>query len=313
MRMTEKKTEKKFLLVVAGPTASGKTTTTIKLAQHFKTEIISADSRQFYREMRIGTAAPNEAELKAVPHHFVRHLSITKDYDVATYENDVLSLLYEKFQSHKLLILTGGSGLFIDAVCMGLDNMPETSAAVREKVNRIYQDDGLEGLREQLKDIDPDYYKQVDKMNPRRMQRALEVYYQSGQPFTFFRKRHVKSRDFEVIRLALQTDRLALINNINLRVERMLAQGLLSEAKALYPHRSRNALNTVGYKELFAYFDKQISLEEAVEQIKINTRRYAKRQVTWLRKNSNYQWFKPGELSAMIHYVQGVLDGSSGE
>lgn len=312
MNMAKEKAEKKYLLVVAGPTASGKTATAIRLAQHFKTEIISADSRQFYREMRIGTAAPNEAELNAVPHHFVRHRSITKDYDVATYENEVLSLLHEKFHNHQLLILTGGSGLFIDAVCMGLDNMPETTAAVRQKVNDIYQTEGLEGLQKQLKTIDPDYYKKVDKMNPRRLQRALEVYYQSGHPISFFRKRHIKSRDFEVIRMALQTDRLKLINNINLRVERMLAQGLLSEAKALYPHKNKNALNTVGYKELFAYFDKQISLEEAVEQIKINTRRYAKRQMTWLRRNSDYQWFKPDELSAMIHYVEGVLDASTG-
>ncbi len=311
MSMTKEKAENKYLLVLAGPTASGKTVTAIKLAQHFKTEIISADSRQFYREMRIGTAVPSEAELAAAPHHFIRHRSIAQAYDVAAYENDVLTLLNEKFQTNRILILTGGSGLFIDAVCLGLDNMPETSAGVRQKVNDIYQTEGLEGLREQLRKVDPTYYKNVDKMNPRRMQRALEVYYQSGHPVSFFRKRQVQARDFEVIRLALQTDRLQLINNINLRVERMLAQGLLSEAKALYSHRSHNALNTVGYKELFAYFDKQLSLEEAVEQIKINTRRYAKRQMTWLRKNKDYQWFKPDELSDMIRYVEGVLDGSA--
>lgn len=278
------------LIVIAGPTASGKTETAIQVAKQHHTEILNADSRQFYKEMSIGTAAPSPKELLEVKHHFVHHISIFDQYDVAAYEQDATRLLNQLFLHHETVVLTGGSGLFIDAVCKGIDAMPDIDPTVRERVNALYHEGGLTVLQQEVQRLDPDYYGIVDRKNPRRLQRALEVCLQTGLPFSTFRTQHAAQRDFTIQKYALLWDRQELYNRINQRVERMLAQGLVDEARGLYPYRHLNALNTVGYKELFDYFDGKTSLGEAVEQIKLNTRHYAKRQMTWLRKDKEYQW-----------------------
>ena len=286
----------KTLSVIAGPTASGKTAFAIKMAKALNTVILSADSRQFYKEMSIGTAAPTKEELSQVQHYFVHHISIEDKYDVADYERDVLQLLNELFKSHDAVIMTGGSGLFIDAVCNGIDAMPDVKPEIREKVQKLYEDGGLKTLQKEVQRLDPEYFALVDQQNPRRLQRALEVCYQTGQPFSSFRSGNVVQRDFDIKKYALLWDRQQLIERIDKRVDMMMEQGLLEEAKALYPKRNLNALNTVGYKELFAYFDGLCTLEEAVEQIKIHTRQYAKRQMTWLRKDKDHQWITPDEM-----------------
>ena len=292
--------ENKHLIVLAGPTASGKTATAIKLAKAFDAEIISADSRQFYKELSIGTAAPTAEELSQVKHHFVHNLSIEDKYDVADYEKDVLSYLKEYFKTKNVAVMTGGSGLFIDAVCNGLDSIPDISDEIRTKVARMLDEGGLEALQKEVEKVDNDYFQIVDKQNPRRLQRALEVYYQTGKPYSTFRQRNVVKRDFDIIKLAILWDRDKLIERINQRVDLMMQQGLLNEVKSVYPKRHLNSLNTVGYKELFDYLDGKCNLEQAVEQIKINTRQYAKRQMTWLRKNNDYQWFTIDEVDEII-------------
>ena len=280
----------KTLIVIAGPTASGKTAFSIELAKSLNTVILSADSRQFYKEMSIGTAAPTEEELSQVKHYFVHHISIEDKYDVADYERDVLTLLDELFKTHDAVIMTGGSGLFIDAVCNGIDAMPDVKPDIRENVQRLFDEGGLKALQDEVKRLDPDYFAFVDQQNPRRLQRALEICYQTGQSFSSFRRGTVVQRDFDIKKYALLWDRQKLIERIDKRVDKMMKQGLLEEAKTLYPKRHLNALNTVGYKELFAYFDGQCTLSEAIQQIKIHTRQYAKRQMTWLRKDTGYQW-----------------------
>ena len=280
----------KTLIVIAGPTASGKTAYAINLAKKLDTVILSADSRQFYKEMSIGTAAPTEEELSQVKHYFVHHISIEDKYDIADYERDALHLLKELFKTHDQVVMTGGSGLYIDAVCNGIDEMPDVELEVREKVEKMLQEGGIVALCDELQRLDPAYFAIVDQQNPRRLQRALEVCYQTGKPFSLFRKGNAAKRDFDIKKYALLWDRQVLIERINRRVDLMMEQGLLEESKALYPKRHLNALNTVGYKELFACFDGKYSLEEAVEQIKIHTRQYAKRQMTWLRKDFGYQW-----------------------
>ena len=292
--------ENKHLIVLAGPTASGKTATAIKLAKALDAEIISADSRQFYKELSIGTAAPTAEELSQVKHHFVHNLSIEDKYDVADYERDVLSFLKQYFKTKDIAIMTGGSGLFIDAVCNGLDEMPDISEEVRDRVSKMLETDGIEALQKEVEKVDNEYYQVVDRQNPRRLQRALEVYYQTGKPYSTFRQRNVAKRDFDIVKLAILWDRDKLIERINQRVDMMMQQGLLDEVKSVYPKRHLNSLNTVGYKELFDYIDGKCTLEQAVEQIKINTRQYAKRQMTWLRKNNDYQWFTIDEVEIII-------------
>jgi tRNA dimethylallyltransferase len=280
----------KTLIIIAGPTASGKTAFSIELAKALGTVILSADSRQFYKEMSIGTAAPTEEELSQVKHYFVHHISIEDKYDVADYERDTLLLLDELFKTHDAVIMTGGSGLFIDAVCNGIDAMPDIQPEIRQKVEKLSQDKGLKALQDEVQRLDPEYFAIVDQQNPRRLQRAMEVCYQTGKTFTSFRNGNAVQRDFDIKKYALLWDRQALIERIDKRVDMMMEQGLLEEAKALYPKRHLNALNTVGYKELFAYFDGQCTLSEAVGLIKIHTRQYAKRQMTWLRKDTSYRW-----------------------
>ena len=289
---------------MAGPTASGKTATAIKLAKAFNAEIISADSRQFYKELSIGTAAPTAEELAQVKHHFVHNLSIEDKYDVADYEKDVMLYLKDYFKTHDVAVMTGGSGLFIDAVCNGLDDIPDISDEIRAKVTKMLEEGGIEALQKEVERVDNDYFQVVDKQNPRRLQRALEVYYQTGRPYSTFRQGNTIKRDFNIIKLAILWDRYKLIERINKRVDLMMQQGLLDEVKSVYPKRHLNSLNTVGYKELFDYLDGKCTLEHAVEQIKINTRQYAKRQMTWLRKRNDYQWFTIDEVDDIIKSLE---------
>ena len=297
----------KTLVVIAGPTASGKTAFSIALAKALDTVIISADSRQFYKEMSIGTAAPTPDELSQVKHYNVHNISIEDKYDVAEYEKDVLNLLNTLFKEHDSVILTGGSGLFIDAVCNGIDEMPDITAETRGKVENLYREGGLRALQNVVQQLDPEYFSIVDQQNPRRLQRALEVCMQTGKTFTSFRQRQATPREFNIIKFALLWDRETLNQRIDLRVDLMMEQGLLEEARSLYPMRSLNALNTVGYKELFAYFDGDCTLKEAVEQIKIHTHQYAKRQMTWLRKDDSYIWVKPNEMEKVLETLTSSL------
>ena len=301
----------KYLVVIAGPTASGKTATDIKVAKALGTEIISADSRQFYKELPIGTAAPTPEEQAEVQHHMIHNLNVEDKYDVADYEQDVLNLLKQLFVNHDAVVITGGSGLFIDAVCKGLDSIPDISEEVRNKVDELYKKGGLIALQNEVKRLDPEYYSIVDKYNPRRLQRAVEVCYQTGLTYSSFRKNTVKQRDFKIIKVALLWERSELINRINKRVDIMVNEGLVEEAKAMYPKRYLNSLNTVGYKEIFEYFDGKVCLSEAIENIKINTRQYAKRQMTWLRKNNDYKWFTIDELDEMLNYINSVINGEN--
>lgn len=298
----------KYLIVIAGPTASGKTATAITIAKALRTVIISADSRQFYREIPIGTAAPTREELSEVEHFMIHNLSIEDRYDVADYEKDVLLLLKKLFLNHDAVVMTGGSGLFIDAVCNGLDSIPDISEETRNRVNDLYEKGGVVALQNELQHLDPEYYEIVDKHNPRRLQRAIEVCYQTGLPYSSFRKNNTKERDFKIIKLALLWERNELITRINKRVENMISDGLVEEARSVYHKRNLNSLNTVGYKEMFQYFDGDISLNEAIELIKISTRQYAKRQMTWLRKNNDYRWFSINEIPKMIEYIQSVIN-----
>ena len=298
----------KYLIVIAGPTASGKTATAITIAKALRTVIISADSRQFYREIPIGTAAPTREELSEVEHFMIHNLSIEDRYDVADYEKDVLLLLKKLFLNHDAVVMTGGSGLFIDAVCNGLDSIPDISDETRNRVNGLYEKGGVVALQNELQHLDPEYYEIVDKHNPRRLQRAIEVCYQTGLTYSSFRKNNTKERDFKIIKLALLWERNELITRINKRVENMISDGLVEEARSVYHKRNLNSLNTVGYKEMFQYFDGDISLNEAIELIKISTRQYAKRQMTWLRKNNDYRWFSIDEIPKMIEYIQSVIN-----
>lgn len=266
----------KKLLVIGGPTCSGKTDYAFQLARELKTEIISADARQFYRGMEIGTAQPEPEMLREIKHHFIGHLQVTETYTAGMFENDVLKLLSELFEKYPVVVMAGGSGFFIQAVCEGLDNIPADSS-IRTQLNNI----PLEVLQEELKRKDPQYYDEVDIKNPRRLQRALEVIRITGQPYSQFRLKKKKIRPFEIEACRLSPDRNVLEQRIRHRVDQMMQQGLLEEVKKLRPRRDFNALKTVGYTELFSYLDKEVSLEKAVEQIKIHTRQYAKRQETW--------------------------------
>lgn len=284
---------KKYLIVVVGPTAIGKTSLSIALAREFNTEIISADSRQFFREMSIGTAAPTPAELAQAPHHFIHHLSIDEDYSVGDFEKNALEKLDGLFQEYREVIMVGGSGLYVDAVTKGLDNFPKVDPKIREDLNRKLKKEGLLALQTELQHLDPEYYTEADIQNPHRLIRALEICRGTGEPFSSFRKKGKVHRPFETIYIGLSAERQEIYNRINRRVDLMMEEGLLEEAKKLFPQRDLNALNTVGYKEMFRYLEGEWNLEEAVEEIKKNTRRFAKRQMTWFRKNEEIHWFEP--------------------
>jgi tRNA dimethylallyltransferase len=299
----------KFLVVIAGPTAIGKTALSIQVAKHFKTEIISADSRQFYREMKIGTAMPDENELKEIPHHFIGHLSITENYNAGKFENDALSKLEELFTTHSVVIMTGGSGLFIDAVCEGFDAFEDIPPGIRATLNETFAEKGLAWLQEEVKKYDPFYFSSADIKNPHRLLRALEVSIATGKPFSSFKSGAKKERPFKIIKILLDDEREKIYMRINERTEQMMKNGWLNEAMELYPMRNYNALNTVGYKELFSYFDGLFDLKRAVELIMQNTRRYAKRQLTWFRKDHRYKSFRPNEKEKIISFIENeILD-----
>ena len=264
----------KTLIVVLGPTAIGKTSLSIDLAKHYNTDIISADSRQFYKELLIGAAPPSEEELDEVQHHFVQHLSVREDYNVGRFEENAIQKLEDLFTEKDKVILVGGSGLYIDSICNGFDKMPDISAYIREKVIEIYQEKGVEFLQKEVKEKDPVFYNEVDKNNPQRLMRALEVIYSTNKTFSSFRKGTNKKRNFKIIKIGLHTDRKILYNRINSRVELMINNGLLTEVESLIPYKNKNSLKTVGYKELFQYFEGTYTLTEAIEKIKQNTRRF---------------------------------------
>ena len=283
------------LWVILGPTAIGKTALGIQLAQKLNTEIISCDSRQFFQEMRIGTAVPSTEELESIPHHFIQHISIHHEYSVGSFEKESLKKLEELFQTKQHAILVGGSGLYIDAVCKGFDNFPDIKPNLREKIRTNYNNKGLAWLQQEVQKHDPKYYQIVDTQNVHRLLRCLEVCLQSRKTFTSFRQQNTKTRAFNIKYIGLQMPREKLYLRINQRVESMMQVGLLEEAKALLPHKHLNALQTVGYRELFAHLDGEHTLERAVELIKQNTRRFAKRQLTWLKKYENTKWFDSAE------------------
>lgn len=293
------------LISIVGPTAIGKTRLSLLLAKHFNTEIISADSRQFYNEMQIGTAVPTEEELNAAKHHFIQHQSITEAYNVGDFERDAISKLEELFKDHSNVIMVGGSGLYIKAVTKGLDYFPEVDAKIRLKLNAQLENEGLTTLQEQLKSLDFKTYKSIAIDNPQRIIRALEVCIGTGKPYSSFLTQPEKQRQFKTISIGLEAERSLLYDRINQRVEQMMENGLLKEVENLLPYKHLNALNTVGYKELFAYFEGQTTLEFAISEIKKNTRRFAKRQLTWFRKDEGIKWFDYNtNVAEIIDYIE---------
>jgi tRNA dimethylallyltransferase len=280
----------KKLIVIAGPTAVGKTAAAIKLAQQLKTEIISADSRQFYREMTIGTAKPDNDELAQAKHHFINSHSITENFTVGDFEKEALQLLNELFRTHDRIIMVGGSGLFIQAVTQGFDDLPTADPEIRQRLNQEFTEKGILHLQARLKEVDPEYYDQVDLNNPQRLIRALEVFEATAKQFSSYRKATVNRRPFESIKIVLNLPRDVLYDRINKRVDIMVEQGLIEEVRSLMPYRHLNALNTVGYSELFDYLDDKTDLNTAINLIKQNTRRFAKRQLTWFRKDKDIKW-----------------------
>jgi len=294
----------KNLIVVVGPTAIGKTALAIQLANHFSTEIISADSRQFFREMEIGTAKPSAAELAAAPHHFINSHGIDTLFSTGDFEVAALKLIEELFKSHDQLVMVGGSGLYINAVCNGLDELPETDLTIREQLKTLYAEQGIEEIKRQLALVDPELFAKVDQGNPQRMIRGLEFFLSTGKKLSAYQTNSKKERPFNILKIGLNTDRAQLYQQINHRVDLMMEAGLLEEVRQLLPYKHLNALNTVGYTELFNYLEGKINLEEAVIAIKQNTRRFAKRQLTWFRKDPETRWFGPEEYPAIQAYIQ---------
>lgn len=297
--------KKPLLISVVGPTAIGKSALAITIAKAFNAEIISSDSRQFFKEMSIGTAVPTPEELSKIPHHFIQSKSIFDSYSVGDFEREALSLLEQLFKTHTVAVMVGGSGLYMDAVLYGLDDFPEVDRHLRNALNNQLAVEGIEALQQELKKVDPIYYDEVDLQNPQRVIRGIEVSKSTGKPFSSFRKKANATRDFSSIIVGLNAERSIIYDRINKRVDQMINAGLVEEARTLYPQKQLNALQTVGYRELFSYFDGKISIEEAIEEIKKNTRRFAKRQGTWFRKNEAIQWFShDSNPETIINYIK---------
>ncbi|MBS9767311.1 MAG: tRNA (adenosine(37)-N6)-dimethylallyltransferase MiaA [Flavobacteriaceae bacterium] len=288
------------LIYIAGATGIGKTALSIKVAQHFGCEIVSCDSRQFFKEMKIGTAVPNKEELNAVPHHFIQNLSIFDEYNVGSFERDALQKLEELFVKNPIQVMVGGSGLYADAVIKGLDDFPAVSPSIREELNQELETKGIEFLQEKLQKLDPESYQTIAIDNPHRLIRALEICIGTGQTYSSFKNKPKKKRNFRTIKIGLTADREIIYNRINQRVDIMVQNGLLKEVEKLYPHKELNALQTVGYRELFDYFDGKFELDFAISEIKKNTRRFAKRQLTWNRKDTEITWFEYDENPKLI-------------
>jgi tRNA dimethylallyltransferase len=294
----------KKLIVIVGPTAVGKTSLAIQLAQHLKTEIISADSRQIYKELIIGTAKPTPEELTTIKHHFINSKSIEEDYDAGQFGRDALVLIHELFKKFDNLILCGGSGLYVQAVTDGFDEMPEIAEGLREKIIKDYEAKGLTWLQKQVEASDPDYYSVVDQKNPQRLMRALELNYSTGQTLDKLRKKNKLTHSFSMMKIGLELDREELYYRIDTRMDTMIEAGLFEEAKHFYPQRELNALQTVGYQEIFGFLDGLYDKEEAIRLLKRNSRRYAKRQVTWFKKDKEIRWFKPDQITDIIEVIK---------
>lgn len=297
----------KTLIVVLGPTGVGKTELCLQLADHYHIPIINADSRQIFAELPIGTAAPTATQQQRVKHYFVGNHHIEDYYSAAMYETDVLQLLDKLFQSHDVALLTGGSMMYIDAVCKGIDDIPTVDDATRECFKQRLSQEGLPALVEELKRLDPEHYEIVDKQNPRRVVHALEICHITGKTYTSFRTNSQKQRPFRIIKVGLDRPREELYDRINARVLAMMEQGLEAEARSVYPHRELNALNTVGYKEMFAYFDGAITREEAIRQIQSNSRRYMRKQLTWFKKDATIRWFTPDKIEYILNSIDKEL------
>lgn len=298
---------KNTLIVLPGPTGVGKTAFAIGLAERLRCEIISCDSRQFYREMKIGTAAPDAGQLARVRHHFVSFLSVTDYYSISLFERDVIALLPALFESHPVVVMTGGSMLYMDAVCNGMDDIPDTDPAVRQKYLTMYSNEGIGGLRLSLKLLDPVSYARIDLRNPRRIMRALEITESTGIPYSAFLTAPVRKRNFRIIKAGLTRSRAELYKRIDERVDKMIQEGLEEEAASLKEYRGLNALNTVGYREMFKMFDGEITREQAVTLIKRNTRRYARKQLTWWNRDSEINWFDPSEQERLYSWIDSKL------
>ena len=295
------------LIVLIGPTGVGKTELSLSIAEHFKTCILSADSRQLYNELKIGTAAPNPSQLARVQHHFVGTLKLTDYYSAAQYEADVLEKLEVLFKHNDTVVLTGGSMMYVDAVCKGIDDIPTVDQETRELMLKRYEEEGLETLCTELKILDPEYYQIVDLKNPKRVIHALEICYMTGKTYTSFRTQKHKKRPFRIIQIGLTRDREELYDRINRRVDEMMEEGLLEEAKTVYPFKHLNSLNTVGYKEIFNYLDGEWNLEFAIEKIKQNSRIYSRKQMTWFKRNPDIQWFHPDQKEEIMNYINDKL------
>jgi tRNA dimethylallyltransferase len=294
----------KTVVIIAGPTAVGKTAVAVDLAKHFETEIISADSRQCFKELNIGVSRPSVKELEQVRHHFIASHSIREEVNAASFEQYAINKVHELFQQYDIVIMVGGTGLYIKAFCEGLDDIPAVDPAIRENIIKSYEEKGLDWLQQELQQKDPEFYKVGEIQNPQRMVRALEVIESTGQSVLHFRKGEKVKRDFNIIKIGLELPREQLHQNINNRVDQMIDEGLVQEVKLLQLYQRLNALQTVGYSEIFDYLNGKISLEEAIRNIKTNTRRYAKRQMTWFRKNKEMKWFAPVQVNAIIQFVQ---------
>lgn len=296
--------KKPLLVCIVGATAIGKTSLAIKVANAFSTEIISADSRQFYKEMSIGTAVPTAEELAAAPHHFIQNKSIFEDYSVGDFEREALLKLDQLFQKHQIVVMVGGSGLYVDAVVKGLDSFPTVPSAIRESLNKDLKEKGIEVLQRELAQADPEYFLKVDSSNPHRLIRALEIFRSTGNPYSSYLNKNNGERKFNTIFIGLTAEREIIYNRINMRVDNMIADGLLEEAEKLAPYKDLNALQTVGYREMFQHFEGILTKEQAIEEIKKNTRRFAKRQGTWFRKNDAIEWFTyTSEPSEIVSYI----------
>lgn len=293
----------KTLIVIVGPTGVGKTALCIKIAERLNTVIINADSRQMFRELPIGTAAPNKDEIKRVKHFFVGNLSITDYYNASMFENDVMHLLDSLFAEKDVVLMSGGSMMYIDAVCNGIDDIPTVKEDIRQQVKTDFERDGLDAMRRRLEQLDPEYYAIVDKNNPKRIIHAVEICMSTGKTYTSFRTNKKKERPFKIIKIGVTRERAELYDCIDKRVDEMMAAGLPDEAQRMYPHRGLNALNTVGYKELFDYFDGKCTIDEAVFRIKYDTHKYCRKQLTWFKRDKETQWFSPENVEEIIKYI----------